>query len=162
MTTGISFCRDRERDDLANKAVQDFKALVSEPHVVKDPEDTYLIIVGDAKKTPSQIRWQRDVREKLTKPEEYYTKKRARDDRHRVNRKKKKIEATVKSPARCNKNTDHIHPQLGGGLNSPSMHRHLAATGQISPCRCCDCESERNYRDRVRQEEFAQSLDGQS
>ncbi len=34
-----------------------------------------MVIVGDAKKTASQVRWMHDVREKMQKPEQYYNKK---------------------------------------------------------------------------------------
>jgi undecaprenyl pyrophosphate synthase len=85
----MCFCGPGEFDHLANKAINTFKELLADPTNIQD--EVYIIIVGDAKKTPSQVRWQRDVREKLTQPEEYYSKKRARDDRHKVNRKKKKI-----------------------------------------------------------------------
>ena len=75
-------------DAIINEAISDFRSKVADPKSVKD--DTYMIIVGDAKKTASQVRWQRDIREKLTQPDEYYRKKHARDDRHRVHRKKRK------------------------------------------------------------------------
>ncbi len=69
-------------DHVINEATSNFKSMIADPQSIKD--DTYMIIVRDAKKTASQVRWQRDVREKLTQPDEYYKKKRARDDRHRV------------------------------------------------------------------------------
>ncbi len=88
--------------------------MVSDPCSVKDA--TYMVIVGDAKKTASQVRWMRDVRERLQQPDEYYIdiseekSEALRDDRHRVHRKKRKIEATVSDDGRCTANTDHISP----------------------------------------------------
>ena len=61
--------------------------MLADPQYIQD--ETYMIIVGDAKRTPSQVRWQRDVRERSIQPEEYYAKKRARDDRYRVHSKRK-------------------------------------------------------------------------
>ena len=49
-------------DAIINEAISDFTSMI--PKSIKD--DTYMIIVADAKKTASQFRWQRDVREKLT------------------------------------------------------------------------------------------------
>ena len=92
----MSFCKPGEYDHLANKAINTFKELLADPSNVQD--EVYIVIVGDAKKTLSQVRWQRDVREKLTQPNEYYSKSRARDDRHSV--KKKKI-GTKDEKGRC-------------------------------------------------------------
>lgn len=86
-------------DRVINEAINNFKSMIADPKNIKD--DTYMIIVGDVKKTGSQVRWQRDIREKLTQPDEYYKKKRARDDRHRVHRKKREIEAIVSDKAHC-------------------------------------------------------------
>ncbi len=123
-------------DDVINSAISNFKDMVANPSNIKDA--THMIIVGDARKTASQVRWTRDVRERLQQPKEYYKKKRARDHRHKVQRKKRKIEATVSDDSRCTANTDHISPLACGGVNSPSVHRHLVRTGQLSPCQCCD------------------------
>ncbi len=129
-------------DAIINEAISDFRSMVADPKSVKD--DTYMIIVGDAKKTASQVRWQRDIREKLTQPDEYYKKKRARDDRHRVHRKKRKI-GCKDEERRCTASTDHVHPQNGGGVNSPSMHRHLISKGLLSPSKCSCLESPRLF-----------------
>jgi len=75
-------------DHLINKAISNFRKMLEDPASIKDA--TYMVIVGDAKKTPSQVRWMRDVRERLQKPEQYYNKKRARDDRHREHRSQKR------------------------------------------------------------------------
>ena len=78
---------------------------------------------------------ERDIREKLTQSDEYYKKKRARDDRHRAHRKKRKI-GSEDEEGRCTASTDHVHPQNGGGINSPSMHRHIVSKGLLSPSKC--------------------------
>ncbi len=118
-----------QSDDVINSAIGNFRDMVSDPSSVKDA--TYMVIVGDAKKTASQVRWLRDVRERLQQPDEYYEKKRARDDRHRVHRKKRKIEATVSDDGRCTANTDHISPLACGGVNSPSVHTHSVAANLL-------------------------------
>jgi len=133
-----------QSDDVINIAISNFKDMVSDPSSVKDA--TYMVIVGDAKKTASQVRWMRDVRERLQQPDEYYQKKRARDDRHRVHRKKRNIEATVSDDGRYTANTDHISPLACGGVNSPSVHRRLVRTGQLSPCQCSEQPSPRYLR----------------
>ena len=46
----IGFLQDWPHDKLAEKAIKDFKQLLSDPQNVKGAEDTYMIIVGDAKK----------------------------------------------------------------------------------------------------------------
>ncbi len=42
-------------DDVINGAISDFRSMVADPKSVQD--DTYMIIVGDARKTASQVRW---------------------------------------------------------------------------------------------------------
>ncbi len=117
-------------DDRINSAIQTFTGMLADPQNIQD--ETYMIILGEAKKTASQVRWMRDVRERLTQPQQYYAKKRARDDRHRMHRKKTSNEA----PVRCPATTDHLPVQAGGGCDSPSVHRHLKKTGQLDPELC--------------------------
>ena len=68
------------KDHLINRAISNFRKMLEDPASIQDA--TYMVIVGGAKKTASQVRWMRDIRERMRKPEQYYNKKRARDDRH--------------------------------------------------------------------------------
>lgn len=90
----LTFCPNGHH---INNAIKNFMELVEDPASIKDA--TYMILVGDAKKTASQVRWMRDVRERLRQPDEYYKKIRARDDRHRCTGRREKSSLVTRTAA---------------------------------------------------------------
>ncbi len=64
--------------------------------------DRINVLVADAKKTASQIRYERDVRERITKGPEYYRSKRIRDQKQRAKQAQRKS-APVPVCDICNK-----------------------------------------------------------
>ena len=76
-------------DAATSQVISNFNAMIANPQDVKDA--TCMVIVGDAQKTTSQVRWMRDVRERLANREGYYERKRQRDGRHKANRNRKLI-----------------------------------------------------------------------
>ena len=64
--------------------------------------DRIIVLVADAKKTASQVRYERDVRERITKGPEYYRLKRWRDQKQRAKQAQRKS-APVALCDICNK-----------------------------------------------------------
>lgn len=97
-----------------------------------------MVLVTDAKTTQGQRRWQRDVSDRLLKPDVYYSAKRKRDaafrERKKAKQPAKSMPEVIDTCAECSLPTDSHFAWCSKNDNSPGLEKidsiSVASNGQ--------------------------------